>query len=132
MPELFEEVSLEYRGNIYTLRRLSADGQLSEIKLTETNLLSLLPLIQRECAQLLASRTTPGLKEHGVEPIVTIPVARFVVGNDLHQTEIYLTLEDKDGNAYRFSFDPPDGVRRIARRLTERADQLAPESTTKQ
>ena len=133
MPDPREEIRLYHRGNHYTLERWDASGTLSAITLSEANLQSLLPLIQRESAQMLASRATAALTAQGVEPIVTIPVARFVVGEDLHQTEIYLMLQDKDGNQYRFAFDPPEGVRRMAQLLVERADKLAKaKPTTKQ
>jgi hypothetical protein len=90
--EQCEQTSLEQRGNVYTLRRLDADGRLSEIELADTSLLSMLPLIQKVCAHLLANQSTPDLKAQGAESIVTIPVRGFVVGNDLHGTEIYLSL----------------------------------------
>ena len=125
MPTEWEEIQLHHRGDRYTLERWDSAGTLHSITLLESNLLSLLPLIQRECARLLATRATPGLTAQGVEPIVTIPVGGFVVTEDVHQTEILLSLQDKDGNQYRFSFDPPEGARRVAQRLVERADKLA-------
>lgn len=133
MATEWEEIQLHHRGDRYTLERWDATSTLHSITLLESNLLSLLPLIHRECARLLANRSTPGLKAQGVEPIVTIPVRSFVVGEDLHQREVFLTLQDKDGNPYQFSFDPPEGARRVGEKLVERAEKLATAPpTTKQ
>ncbi len=125
MPDQFEEVSLILRGDTYTLECRDNTGTLSAIRLSVASLLYLLPLIQRECAQMRESLSTPGLKSQGVEPIVAIPVRGFDVGSDLHQSEISLTLQDKDGNRYIFCFSPPDGAARVGQRLIERADELA-------
>ena len=85
----WEEISLTHRGDSYAIGRWDNTGTFSEIRLSEVNLQSLLPLIQRECARLLESRSTPGLKEQGVEPIVAIPVRSFAVGSDLRRSELF-------------------------------------------
>jgi hypothetical protein len=125
MANNWEEVRLGRQENGgFLLERWDATRKLGSIVLGETNLLSLLPLIQRECAQLLANRLTPDLKEQGVEPIVTIPVTGFAIGEDLHQQEIFLTFQDEDGNQYRFSFESAGNAQRVAQRLLARAEKV--------
>jgi hypothetical protein len=124
MPDQWEEVAIIHRGDNFDLERLDETGTFSAITLSEANLLSFLPLIQRECAQLLKSRSTPGLKAQGVEPIAAIPVRGFPVVSDLHGSELFLTLEDELGNSYRFSFST-EGARTVGQRLTDGANELA-------
>jgi hypothetical protein len=133
MPDQWEEIRLTHHDDDYALERRDATGALSTISLSGSNLLSLLPLIQKECAQLKANLLTPGLKAQGVLPNASMEVRRFLIANDLHKSEIYLSLVDNDENAYSFSFRPPESAKRVGLRLIERADQLAASSpATKQ
>jgi hypothetical protein len=125
MSHEWDEVSLARRGDTYTLSRLDSTGKFSEIKLSTANLLSIQPLIQRECAQLLENTLSPHSKEQGVELIVAIPVQGFVVGNDIHHQEIFLALQDSDGNRYQFSLEATESARRVGESLIQRANELA-------
>ena len=126
MADDWEEVRLgRVQNGPFVIERWDASGKLGAIELEETSLLSLLPLIQRECAQLLANRVTPDLKAQGVEPTVTIPVAGYALAEDLHNQEIFQNLQDKDGNQYRFSFDGPGNAQIVGQRLLARAEKVA-------
>jgi hypothetical protein len=123
MTEPMERVSLFRRDDDdYVLERRDSAGTFSAIALSEANLRSLQTLIQRECARLLEKRSTLGVKAQGVEPIVAVPVRSFVL---VHRSEIYLTLEDNDGNSYRFLFRPTDEARIVGTRLIEGANEIA-------
>jgi hypothetical protein len=63
------------------------------------------------------------MKAQGVSPSVDLTVRRFAVANDPHQTEVYLSLEDADGNDFRFSLSV-EAAHRIGKRLVDRADRV--------
>jgi hypothetical protein len=123
VAEGIEEIRLIARGGSFHIERMSHQGEFSAIELCEANLLSLLPLLQRACTLLLEKHATAALRAQGATPLVAAPVREIVIGNDLHKSEIYLTLIDKDGNRFPFALEPVAALN-TAIRLAETAKKL--------
>src|SRR6185437_16534710 len=89
-----DRVSLTRRGTTYTLETQDELGILSVIRFPANHLLMLLPLIQKECAQIEEILSTQALKESGIQPTFAIPVHQYSVMSDVHQTNITLSFRD--------------------------------------
>jgi hypothetical protein len=119
-----EEVSLSQRGERYSLRRKNAAGRVTRISLTITNLLAILPVIQRACSQQLEARTGPTLRAQGASPIVPMAAKGYDVTVDaFHKDEVFLTLRDGYGNDFAFALSPRDALM-VAQRLAEKVREL--------
>lgn len=119
-----EEVGLDHESGRYILHRKGGAGNLTQIDLTATNLLTLLPLIQRACSQLLQEQTTRIVRDQRGSAIVPMTVQGYDVNIDLfHKDELFLTLADAFGNHFAFSLSPNDAVM-IAKRLAEQVRAL--------
>jgi hypothetical protein len=126
MADTEEEVSLSQAGERYTLRRKDLTGKKTRIVLTATNLLAILPIIQRECTQRLEQWAGSVLRLPGVSPIVPMAATGYdVTVDEFHKDEVFLTLRDGYGNHFAFALSPTDAVM-IAKRLAEKFRELKP------
>src|SRR5258708_31843812 len=87
-----EELRLIRRGETYNLERLDTQGTFSAIRLSEANILALMPLIHQAYVQLLESQSTPDLKAAGGVVSVTYPIEDFAAGPDFYHTKGVLGL----------------------------------------
>lgn len=132
MPDTGEEVTLSYEGEQYTLQRRTADGQKTEIVLTLSNLLAILPHLQRACSQRLEKRAGPILRLPGVSPIVPMTAGGYDVTTDaFHKDEVFLTLADNYRNFYSFALSPQDALK-VAARIAEKVRDLPKERSRRQ
>jgi hypothetical protein len=107
----------------YILRRTDAEGAITEIALTDANVLILPRVAHKPIAQILSQFATPLMKGRGVSPTIAVPVANPVVSHTVPRKEVILTLNDNYGGEFGFSFSP-DVARRLGRRLIYRASKM--------
>ena len=124
MADVEEEVGLSHEAGCYTLYRKDAAGNLTQIDLTGTNLLALLPLIQRACSQMLQDQTNRIVRASSGSAIVPMTAKGFDVNVDLfHKDEVFLTLADAFENHFSFAMSPTDALM-VAKRLAEKVREL--------
>jgi hypothetical protein len=124
MADTEEEVGLSHEVGRYTLHRKDAAGNLMQIDLTATNLLTLLPLIQRACSQTLQEHGTRILRGSDGSAIAPMTAKGYDVNIDLfHKDEVFLTLADAFENYFSFAMSPTDALM-IAKRLAEKVREL--------
>jgi hypothetical protein len=89
-------------------------GLEAAINLTDDDLLRLSRQIPAYFREFLASKHQTG--QRGKSPIAPIPVTTIKIDEDLHQTQIRLSIEDLAGGKYDCALSPED-ARQISKRL---------------
>jgi hypothetical protein len=93
-----ETLQLEANGDGFVLRRVAADGSVSQMELTADNVLTLAASAQSLTDQILAARTRSG----AVAARVT-EVAQIALDTDIFATAIHLSLIDRHGALVTFA-----------------------------
>jgi hypothetical protein len=96
-----ESLEIEADGDKFILRRTDANGAVSQMELSEDNILTLARSTPPMMEQILAVRSRAGLTASSVTP-----VARIRLANDIHLTEIFLELHDRHGGYATFALSP--------------------------
>ncbi|MGA2190499.1 MAG: hypothetical protein ABSH33_18415 [Steroidobacteraceae bacterium] len=96
-----ESLELEPNGDRFTLRRIDAVGKLTEMELSEDNLLALAKSIQSETEYILEKRSRAQTHSASVTA-----VAQMGLNVDVHWTQIHLLLIDGHGTGITFSLTP--------------------------
>ena len=118
MPQDFEDLIIEPRGDQYALIRDQGDGQKTEITLSEANVVMLPRVAQRVARDILASKARPG-----VSVSVAAPAIDFELNADLHNSVVTFRIRDTLGGEFDFSFEP-SGARILADALKRWADKV--------
>jgi hypothetical protein len=88
------------------------------VHLTDSDVLQLSRLFPTYLRRLLESRRPSDSTD--VVPIAPVPTTDFAVNEDLHQTQVHLTIKDSAGGDFDFALEPPQ-ARTLAERLISRA-----------
>jgi hypothetical protein len=115
-----EELSIFPKGDGYVLRRDDGRGNVTEIALSETNVVFLGRLSPTVARRILASRA---LARGDVSATVAAPVKNVELNEDLHDPLLLVRIRDEYDGEFDFSFSPSD-ARRLAERLIARADKI--------
>ena len=107
MPDIKKpDLTLAAQGDDFLLARIDADGNRSEIILSETDVIKLGRSAQQITQAILVRRSRPG-----AEAIALTPVVQIGLNVDHHKTEIQLLMIDPKGS--RMGFSVPPGVVRL-------------------
>ncbi len=89
-----EALDLLPNDNGFVLRRTDHLGHITQLDLSESNVLILPRLAHERAVRILETRTTPALKAQGASAGIWAPVAQARVGQNIHQSSVFLEIED--------------------------------------
>jgi hypothetical protein len=99
------------------------DGVMSELVLSEASMLTLAPAFPRLLNEQLELKRTPQMVQQGIAPLIRALVVRAKVNSDLHDIEVFLHLDDEQGNLTTYGMSP-ELAKEIGERLIARSAQL--------
>ena len=111
-------ISLEPRGEIYAIVRVSPGGKTDELLLSPNNVLTL-----AQSAQLLWGRILSKRPRIGAPRVFQTPVVQVRLDTDAHVTEIHLTMISQNGAEATFSL-PLNVAKPLAERLPARIAEI--------
>lgn len=123
MIDASESLELELANDGYVLRRTDHTGAVTQLALSESNILSLPKLAHARAVQILENRSTPALKALGGQAGVWTSVAHGRIGQNLSQTAVLLEIEDAYGMKFGYALTA-EQARVFSARLLEEADGL--------
>jgi hypothetical protein len=124
-----ERITLIPDGPGYLLRRIDSEGAISEIFLSEDNVISLALSARHLQGKILEQRTPKG---GSVAPKAIVHAGQVELNTDVLKTSVLLTMFDAEGTEVMTFALPRAIAQRLAVRLPVRLAELLSDASTKQ